>query len=187
VPRLLNDLLAVPGAELTANVTKPYLQTQLLLAGCESRTVAQCHTTGAAPGGTMPREAFNAKSDYVATPLSAQGRAAMIAAAQAPGAGALLCDSYGGAVGRIDPQATAFIHRGPLFCIQYYGDGATASWTDQAAAKMRPYVSGSAYQNYIDPTLTGWEHAYYGQNLPRLQATRQRVDPHHYFSFPQAI
>jgi hypothetical protein len=44
-----------------------------------------------------------------------------------------------------------------------------------------------AYQNYIDPAREGWEHAYYGQHLGRLQATRARVDPHHYFNFPQAI
>ena len=29
--------------------------------------------------------------------------------------------------------------------------------------------------------------AYYDQNLTRLNATRQRVDPHHPFNFPQAI
>jgi FAD/FMN-containing dehydrogenase len=52
---------------------------------------------------------------------------------------------------------------------------------------MRPYVSGQAYQNYIDPKLKGWQQAYYAENLPRLKATRQRVDPHHYFNFPEAI
>jgi FAD/FMN-containing dehydrogenase len=52
---------------------------------------------------------------------------------------------------------------------------------------MRPHVSGHAYQNYIDASLPNWQQAYYGQNLSRLRATRQRVDPHHYFTFPQAI
>ena len=106
---------------------------------------------------------------------------------QAPGAGALLCDAYGGAVNRVAPTATAFMHRGPLFCIQYYGDGASTAWVDQAWQKMRPHVTGHAYQNYIDHSLANWQHAYYGQNLARLQATRQRIDPHHYFHFPQAI
>jgi FAD/FMN-containing dehydrogenase len=187
VPRHLKTLLDVPGANLIANVEKPYLQTQLLLAGCEQLTVEQCHTTGAGPGGVKPREAFNAKSDYVLTPLSSHGRAAMIAAAEAPGSGSLLCDSYGGAVGRVDPTATAFVHRRPLFCIQFYGNGATAGWIDQAWSKLRPHVTGGAYQNYMDASLRGWEQAYYGQNLSRLKATRTRVDPHHYFNFPQAI
>ncbi len=57
----------------------------------------------------------------------------------------------------------------------------------QAWTKLRPFVSGHAYQNYIDPDLHGWEQAYYGSNFARLERTRARVDPHHYFNFPQAI
>ncbi|MBV8991057.1 MAG: FAD-dependent oxidoreductase [Solirubrobacterales bacterium] len=184
---LLGPLLAVPGAVLSSHLEMPYLQLQLLLAGCAGKTVAACHTVGAAPRGTLPRNTFNAKSDYVATPLPSAGRSAMVAATEASGSGSLLCDSYGGAVNRVAPTATAFAHRQQLFCIQYYGDGSTAAWIDQAWTKMRPYVSGQAYQNYIDPTLQDWPQAYYAENLPRLQATRQRVDPDHYFNFPQAI
>jgi FAD/FMN-containing dehydrogenase len=187
VSGLLAPLLTVPGAALAGNAEMPYLQLQLLLAGCVGKTFAACHTVGAFPGGTLPREAFNAKSDYVAKPLPSAGRAAMVAATEAPGPGALLCDSYGGAVNRVGPTATAFAHREQLFCIQYYGQGRGASWIDQAWTKMRPYVSGQAYQNYIDPTLKGWQRAYYAENLQRLKATRRRVDPDHYFSFPQAI
>ena len=187
LPGLLGPLLAVPGAQLTSHVNLAYLPLQLLLAGCSTKTLAACHTVGTAPGGTLPRNTFNAKSDYVAKPLSNAGRAAMIAAVQAPGAGSLLCDCYGGAVNRVAPTATAFVHREQLFCIQYYGVGSTASWIDQAWTKLRPYVSGQAYQNYIDPTLKGWPQAYYAQNFKRLQQTRKRIDPHHYFNFPQAI
>ena len=111
----------------------------------------------------------------------------MIAAVEQAGTGALLCDAYGGRINQIAPTATAFVHRRPLFCIQYYGGGATSAWISRAHTKMRPFVSGRAYQNSIDPTLQNWEHAYYDQNLPRLKATRQRVDPDHYFNFPQAI
>ena len=111
----------------------------------------------------------------------------MIAAAEASGSGALLCDSYGGAINRVAPAATAFVHRQELFCIQYYGNGSTAAWIDQARSKLHPYVSGQAYQNYIDPTLKNWQNAYYGQNLGRLESIRKQVDPHHYFNFPQAI
>lgn len=187
LPGLLRPLLRVPGAALSAHVNMGYLPLQLLLAGCSGKSVAQCHTVGAAPHGTLPRNTFNAKSDYVSRPLSHAGRAAMIAAVEASGSGALLCDSYGGAVNRVSPTATAFVHRDQLFCIQYYGDGATAAWIDQAWTKMRPYVSGQAYQNYIDPNLKTWPQAYYAQNLGRLKNIRQRVDPHHYFNFPQAI
>ncbi len=187
LPGLLGPLLAVPGAALASHVDMPYLPLQLLLAGCTGHTVPWCHTVGAGPGAMKPRLMFNAKSDYVATPLPHAGIAAMIAAVEAHGSGSLLCDAYGGAINRIAPTATAFVHRHQLFCIQYYGSGATAAWIDQARTKLHPYVSGQAYQNYIDPSLKNWQHAYYGQNLHRLAVTRKRVDPHHYFNFPQAI
>jgi FAD/FMN-containing dehydrogenase len=187
LPGLLQPLLAVPGANLSSHFDLAYLPLQLLLAGCANKSLAACHTVGAAPGGVLPRNVFNAKSDYVAKPLSAAGRAAMVAAVEASGSGALLCDAYGGAVNRVAPDETAFVHRDQLFCIQYYGNGSTAAWINQAWTKMRPHVSGQAYQNYIDPSLRGWQKAYYGTNLPRLVSTRKRVDPHHYFNFPQAI
>lgn len=67
------------------------------------------------------------------------------------------------------------------------GGGASPAWVDQAALKIRPYVSGRAYQNYIDPGLGNWQQAYYGHHLQRLQQTRVQIDPDHYFDFPQAI
>ena len=187
VPGLLHSLLGVPGAQLVANSEHPFLELQLLLAGCAGHSVGWCHTVGSSPEGQKPRETFVAKSDYVKQPLDGPGRAAMIAAAESPGSGALLCDAYGGAINRINPTASAFMHREPLFCIQYYGNGSDPAWVNQAWTKMRPHVSGHAYQNYVDHSLPNWQDAYYGQNLARLKATRERVDPHHYFDFPQAI
>jgi FAD/FMN-containing dehydrogenase len=185
--QLLQPLLAVPGASLRSNLQMPYFRLQLLLAGCADIGAAACHTVGTSDHGTLPRETFRAKSDYVNRPLPHAGRAAMIAAVEAPGSGALLCDAYGGAIGRVAKDVTAFIHREELFCIQYYGAGSDAAWVDQAATKMRPYVSGMAYQNYIDPARRDWQHSYYGQHLQHLLATQARVDPHRYFDFPQAI
>ncbi|MDQ6607194.1 MAG: FAD-dependent oxidoreductase [Actinomycetota bacterium] len=189
LPSLLAPLLSVPGANLVSHFDLPYVPLQLLWAGCTHDTVAACHTMGAGPGGTLKRLKFNAKSDYVATPLSSAGRNAVVAAAESAVAsgGALLCDAYGGAINRVAPGATAFVHRQQLFCIQYYGNGPSAAWIDQAWSKLRPFVSGMAYQNYIDPHLKGWQQAYYGNNYKRLKATRKRIDPHHYFNFPQAI
>jgi FAD/FMN-containing dehydrogenase len=176
----LAPLLDVSGAMLKPPVQQPYLAMQLFLADCSGLSPDVCKSRA-------QRVEFRAKSDYVVKPLSADGRAAMVSAAEQPG-GDLLCDAYGGAIAQVDGDATAFVHRGPLFCIQYYAPSTTSpAWVDQAWKKMRPYVSGKAYQNYIDHELDGWEAAYYGSALPRLKQVRHQVDPDHYFNFPQAI
>ena len=109
----------------------------------------------------MPRETFKAKSDYVTGRCPAAGRAAMIAAAEAP-APATSCVTPTAARSaawrrrdRVRTPWTALLH--PVLS----GVAAT-DWIEQAWNKLRPFVSGKAYQNYIDPQLNGWQHAYYG-------------------------
>lgn len=188
--RLLAPLTGVGGAAMQGG-GQDYLGLQLRWAGCLGISRLRCHTVGTRPGGALQRDSFRAKSDYVTRPLSRSGREVLIAAVEArqgqPGSGAILFDSYGGAINRIAPRATAFVHRNALFCIQYLAYGGGASWLGQTHGRMRPHVSGMAYQNYIDPELKGWQDAYYGVNYPDLLAVRRRVDPGHHFNFPQAI
>jgi FAD/FMN-containing dehydrogenase len=193
----LSPLRAVPGLRLTTG-SSSYLDAQLRWAGCLGKTPAQCHLAGEAPGGTLARAEFAGKSDYLARPLSAAGRATIIrwieqAAAHGPTAASLLLDSYGGALNRPAPDATAFVHRDAIGSAQYLvywgsgGEQAALSWLRGFYGAMRPYVSGFAYQNYIDPDLATWAHAYYGANYPRLQAVKRDVDPNGLFRFRQSI
>jgi hypothetical protein len=188
---LIGPLLGVPDAELFTTTMTNYVSMQLLLAGCSGHGVPYCHTVGTRPGGQLERASFQAKSDYVARPLSEAARQVLISAAESrsrqPGSGAILFDSYGGAINRVGPTATAFVHRNQMFAVQYLSYGGGGAWLGQTHAAMRPFVSGQAYQNYIDAQLSGWQSAYYGQNYKRLKATRKRVDPDHFFNFPQAI
>jgi len=188
--RLLAPLRAIAGADVSAG-NFGYLQAQQMWAGCSQISRTGCHTQGSRPGGTLQRENFQAKSDYVAKPLPEAACRTLVRAAQArlnsSGHGAILFDSYGGAINQVKPAATAFVHRNVLFCIQYLSYDGDAAWLRQTAERMHPYVTGGAYLNYTDPGLKNWRTAYYGSNYPRLLKIRREIDPHHYFTFPQAI
>jgi hypothetical protein len=180
----------VDGARLSSR-DRGYLQAQLDSANCSSIPLRACHTEGTRAGGTLHRDSFQAKSDYVAQPLPARARRALVRATEVrshqAGHGSILFDSYGGAINRVAPDATAFVHRNVLFCIQYLSYPGGLPWLRQAAGTMVPYVTGGAYFNYTDPDLKGWQSAYYGANYRRLLEIRREFDPHHYFNFPQAI
>lgn len=175
--RVLRPLTRVAGASLSAG-SLGYLALMQRWAGCAGESVDRCQTW--AP------QRFDAGSDYVAKPLSAAGRRAAIAAAASAG-GTLLLDAYGGAINRVEPGATAFVHRDQLFCIQYYSGSANGGWVQRSRAAMKPHVSGQAYQNYMDPQLRRWEQAYYGRNLERLREVKKAVDPDRLFRFAQGI
>jgi FAD/FMN-containing dehydrogenase len=148
--------------------------------------------------GSSGRARFRAKSDYFDEPLPPRARAIMIdwierrQRAPSQGSGALLLDAYGGALNRPRPDATAFVHRDMLFSLQYLtyfgGSGRAADrWINGVWRALRPFASGQAYQNYIDPQLGGWQRAYYGSNLARLREVKRQVDPDFRFRFRQAI
>ncbi|MFN2628707.1 MAG: FAD-binding oxidoreductase [Gaiellaceae bacterium] len=181
-------LLQVAGARLTVG-SSSWLDAQLRWAGCLGKTTARCQA--------FVPTSFAAKSDYANAPVAAAGVATMrrwIERAQADrfGSGSLLLDSYGGAINRVPAAATAFVHRNALFSAQYLaywrGGGAAAlAWIRGFYAAMRPHVSGFAYQNYIDPDLAHWQHAYYGSNYARLVQIKKRHDPDGFFRFKQGI
>ncbi len=179
-----------------------YLSAMEIEAGCSGLSIAACHMTTQNPAGRLGREAYAAKSSYVNGPMSDTAVAAFVGAvenlhAHAPTVGGgLAFDSYGGAINRVASDATAFVHRDRLACIQ-----ATYSWSSYtspsviaAGAQWLTWLGSNvfdpttgAYQNYIDPTLADWESAYYGTNLPRLVTIKQKYDPDDLFSFAQSI
>jgi FAD/FMN-containing dehydrogenase len=138
---------------------------------------------------------FKNSSAYAPAALSDEAIAAILERMQAaPGpTNSIQLDGLGGAIAAVGAADTAFPHRGALFSMQI---GAT--WTDDAdeapnrawVASVRtallPFTAG-AYVNYIDADIDGFAAAYYGANLPRLQAVKRQVDPDGFFSFPQAI
>ncbi len=190
---LLQPLLtAVPPAKASL-VTRSYIEAQHLWAGGCSGPASACRD----------RRTFAAKSDYALKPLGANAVETLIHWIEVRQAdaqlarGSVILDSYGGAINRVPKAATAFVHRDALFSFQYQavwkpGDStgvaaANLRWLRRFHAEMRPFVSGFAYANYVDPDLERWPHAYYGSNYARLRRVKRAYDPQNLFRFAQSI
>jgi FAD/FMN-containing dehydrogenase len=205
---LLNQLYAKVGSSPSSHFLsfpQSFLSAMLTEAGCGSIGYQACHLPWYASGGKLGRASEFAKSDFFTTPLSSAGIGTLLAGVTAlqrvPGAaggvGGIAFDALGGAVNRVKPGATAFVHRNALFSAQYttgwtvgagsIGIGNQQTWLRKYWSSMRRYASGEAYQNYIDPDLANWRQAYYGANYTRLAAIKQKYDPAGLFTFPQAI
>ncbi len=211
---LLGRLYAAAGSAPSGTFvqSESYLTCMLVEAGCSNLSVAQCHLPAQNPAGVLGRPPEYAKSDFYHKKLSAKGIGTLLAqvermqsvAGAAGAAGGVAFDAFGGAINKVSPSATAFVHRNALFLAQY-----STSWTPPRGAKdagagtrpvanqlawlrsfhaaMQPYASGQAYQNYADPDLADWQRAYYGANYPVLQRIKAAVDPANVFRFPQSI
>ena len=200
----LDGLVALTGApDYRESGSRAYRDVMLLEAGCLGASVSRCHLQGTTADGRLPRDTFVAKSVVAPRALSSDAiRALVDAVASAPGrpdvgyAGVLL-DSLGGAVSRVAPSDTAFVHRDAFAVAQLYGSwdaaapatiaDATTAWVRELHATLRPLVGRGAYVNYADPELSDWEAAYWGTNYARLRRVKATYDPDRLFDFPQAV
>ncbi|WP_437876064.1 FAD-binding oxidoreductase [Sorangium sp. So ce513] len=164
------------------------------------RAVGQLGGLGADPDRwtvhqRQAQAAFKNASAYAYEPFDDGAVAALTAElSRAPSARCLVqLDAYGGAVGRVAPDATAFPHRRALWSLQYQAYWTAAAeeeenvaWVERVRRAMLPHTRG-AYINYIDAELEDWLTAYYGANLARLAAIKARYDPRGVFRFPRSI
>ncbi len=191
-----------PGRASNVSIKRrSYEESMELYAGCSSfATDAQCHLPGSTPGrspeGALSRETYAAKSDFFDRKLSTAGIQTLLKQMKSVsgGSGSIALTALGGAVNRVSPTATAFVHRRSRMLAQYIASwragtsGSTAqSWLTSTHDAMRPYASGAAYQNYTDPTLKNWRTAYYGDAATRLTKLKKQYDPEGFFSYPQAL
>lgn len=178
-----------------------YEESMEAYAGCTSfSSDAQCHLPGSTPGrspqGALGRETYVGRSDFFDRSISATGIQTMLNQLKAVrgNSGDIALTALGGAVNRVSPTATAFVHRRSRMLAQYIvswpaGTAGTSaqSWLTSFHTAMKPYASGAAYQNYTDPTLTDWRKAYYGDAATRLATLKKQYDPTRFFTYPQGL
>jgi len=211
--RVMADLLGTVGVRPTKSgyTTGPFVD-EVNELYCKGLRPKECSLAGKSPSGEFPRAAFFAKSNLARGPWRRDGLTALLDGMErrqrdrtltpidfspAHTTGKLIIEPADGAVNSIPADATAFVHRDSLFDIQYqarWRHGASKhvaeaniEWTNDLYERTKPYRSGFAYQDYIDPDLENWQHAYYGENLDRLRRVKAKYDPDDLFRFAQSI
>lgn len=182
-----------------SQITQPYRT--VMLSGCGELNIPACHVQGYSPQGQYPRNAFAASSDFFADAIGEDGllvlKQAILDSQMAGNYGMMIMDLMRGAIDQFAPDETAFVHRGALFSVEYYTwfPAGTANsrvdsaqvWVNSFRQTLKPWTTGGAYVNYIDPLITNWETAYYGSNYPRLQQVKATYDPDWLFKIPQGV
>lgn len=103
-------------------------------------------------------------------------------------------ECWGGAVSDIADDATAFAHRKAQFVVHVQSnvnnEDARAEFV-KASEEMRSIfatgATGGTYVNYPDLKLKNWAQSYWGENLPRLLAIKQRWDPTNVFDHAHSL
>lgn len=90
----------------------------------------------------------------------------------------------GGAVSRVDPQATTFYHRDPAFSFSAFSawtdataDEENIQWTRELWEALRPFAPSAVYVNELVDEGEERIRAAYGPAYGRLAALKQQYDP----------
>ena len=136
-------------------------------------------------GADAPKpRAFVAGSDILGdmTPAAAEAIVAATSAwPQAAGASTTVIESLSGAVTDVDSDDTAFPWRRQAACVQWYAETpsrATVDSANQWLATAHHAVEANSvggYVNYVEQDIAA--SRYFGGNLVRLNAIRQKYDP----------
>jgi FAD/FMN-containing dehydrogenase len=107
----------------------------------------------------------------------------------------IFIEHLGGAMARVPPDATAFVHRTAPFDLIVVAGGFPAEateknmqWARDTSSAMRPFMSGAAYVNYLGADAgSDAVKAAYGPAYERLVKLKDAYDPDNIFRLNQNI
>ncbi|MFD2028739.1 FAD-binding oxidoreductase [Promicromonospora aerolata] len=144
------------------------------------------------PGGPPPGGMGDARTGFVGagawTPDEAWAADVIQAVSGAGGPAAVNLRAMGGAIGRVDPAATAFAHRDPTLMVtvgKFAPDveslPAASAWVESTARAFG--ISGRGYVNFMGTaTEQDVRNAYPEATLARLREVKRAYDPHNLFA-----
>jgi FAD/FMN-containing dehydrogenase len=97
-------------------------------------------------------------------------------------------EPLGGAIGRVDPAATAFRHRDADYALGIWSgwadpdlDAENIAWTRSLHEAMLPFATKGVYSNYLDNDEGERVSSAFGENFKRLQQVKAEYDPDNFF------
>jgi FAD/FMN-containing dehydrogenase len=103
-------------------------------------------------------------------------------------------EPMGGAIARVDRDATAFPHRDAAYSFGIWPgwadpdrDEELTTWAREFHEAMAPYATGGVYANYLDRDESERVRAAYGENYERLVAVKTEWDPENLFRMNQNV
>lgn len=160
---------------------------EYLPSGAAKRYLAE-HAPGAEQSGPAPAPFMFSKSDFFRDQLPREATTSLVehfASDRAPGqARELDFTPWGGAYNRVDPAATAFVHRNERFLLKHAaildGDAGAdeqsqaRSWLEHSWKLVHPLGSGGVFPNFADLELADPALAYFGANRDRVAEIKAR-------------
>ena len=106
----------------------------------------------------------------------------------------IFIEHLGGAINRVEPDATAYPHRHPLFAITVSpawtdadDDEVMIEWARTAYADLAEYASDGVYVNVLSNEGEARVREAYGEHFERLRRIKREWDPDNRFSVNQNI
>lgn len=103
-------------------------------------------------------------------------------------------EPLGGAISRVDENATAFPERNAFYSLGLWSgwmdpadDKKIIKWTREFYDKMIPYSTGGVYSNYLDRDDAEKVSSAFGSNYERLQEVKGKYDSNNFFSSNQNV